>query len=357
MLVHPFAWPGGFPTFQTASQTLRRCTCHVPAGGRGRNQDKKSKSIIYAGMISLIVYLLWFFLSPHRSLPFSEEMVKAAGIMERAVLIIGEYCDKSGIRIDTTLDPNHTGLIGPVYSDIVTTKGNLEAKRTTTNPEMAALIVYLLEKAGVKKGDTIAIGSSASFPALMIASLSAAKAMEVDPILIFSLGASSYGATNPDFNLLDMFLLLQGRFIFSVKSAAVSLGGEGDIGKEFNPEIKKELIEQIGQTKIPFIYEKDFRKNVLTRMEIYRKNAPRGKISAFINSGGGDANIGLSNLVLKVKPGLNIKLPLPPEKKRGVLFEMASQNVPCIHLLFIKGLVRKYGLPWDPVAPFKSNDE
>ena len=92
-------------------------------------------------------------------------------------------------------------------------------------------------------------------------------------------------------------------------------------------------------------------------MEIYRKNAPRGKISAFINSGGGDANIGLSNLVLKVKPGLNTKLPLPPEKKRGVLFEMVSQHVPCIHLLFIKGLVRKYGLPWDPVAPFKSNDE
>ena len=105
MLVHPFARPGGLPSFQTASQTLRRCTCHVPAGGIGRKPYKKSKSIIYAGMISLIVYLLWFFLSPHRSLLFSEKMVKAAGIMERAVLIIGEYCDKSEIKIDTTLDP------------------------------------------------------------------------------------------------------------------------------------------------------------------------------------------------------------------------------------------------------------
>ena len=349
----------GKNTRHIAAKRLNKSFCGGPggsffkkrplaAGGIGRHHDKKSKPIIYAGIISLIIYLLWFFLSPHRVLPFSAEMVKAARIMEKAVLEIGEHCDTSGIRIDAALDPNHTGLIGPGYSDIVTTKGNLESKRTTTHPDMAGLIVYLLEKAGVKKGDTIAIGSSASFPALMIASLSAAKALEVKPVLIFSLGASSYGATRPDFNLLDMYLLLRERGIFSVEAAAVSLGGEGDIGKEFSPEIKKQLIDQIRQASIPFIYEPGFRKNVLTRMGIYRENAVGGKISAFINTGGGDANIGLSNLVLKVKPGLNTKLPLPPEDERGVLFEMASQDVPCIHLLFIKGLVRKYGLPWDP---------
>jgi fengycin family lipopeptide synthetase D len=33
MLLDPIARPGGFPTQQTASQTLRGCTCHVPAGG------------------------------------------------------------------------------------------------------------------------------------------------------------------------------------------------------------------------------------------------------------------------------------------------------------------------------------
>jgi poly-gamma-glutamate system protein len=83
-------------------------------------------------------------------------------------------------------------------------------------------------------------------------------------------------------------------------------------------------------------------------MEIYRENVPGGRISAFINSGGGEANIGLSNLVLKVKPGLNRELSLPPEKERGVLFEMAHRGVPIIHLLFIKGLVQKYKFPFDP---------
>ncbi|MCK4762172.1 MAG: poly-gamma-glutamate system protein [Candidatus Aminicenantes bacterium] len=315
-----------------------------------QNQDRKAKKIIYfAGIVSLIVYLLWFFLTPHRFLPFSSKMIEAARIMEKALFVIREYREKSGIEIDRILDPNGTGLIGPAYSPIVTTKGHLQAKRTTTNPEMAALIVFLLQKARVKKGDTIAIGCSASFPALMIAALSAAKAMAVNPVLIFSLGASSYGASDPGFNLLDMFLLLREKGVFPVQPAAMSLGGEGDAAGEWKPETKKKLLEQIRQSGIPFIYELDFRKNVHTRMDFYRKNAPDGKIAAFINCGGGEANIGLSSLVLKVKPGLNRSLPLPLEKERGVLFEMANRDVPCIHLLFIKGLVRQYGLPWDPV--------
>lgn len=322
-----------------------------------RNQYRKRKIIIYiAGVVSLIVYLLWFFFVPHR-LVFSEKMKKAARVMQQALLITGEYCGQSAIEINPALDPNRTGLIGPAYSAITTTKGNLEAKRTTANPDMAGLILCLLEKAGVKKGDTIAIGSSASFPALMIASLSAAKALGVKPVLIFSLGASSYGATNPEFNLLDIFMLLQQKGIFSLEPVAVSLGGAGDMGEEFKPGMKGQLIAQIRKSGIPFIHEADFRKNVLTRMAIYRKNAPKGKISAFINTGGGEANLGLSNFVLRVKPGLNRGLPLPPEKKRGVLFEMADRGVPIIHLLFIKGLVQKYHLPFDPAYQGRRNSQ
>jgi poly-gamma-glutamate system protein len=310
---------------------------------------KREKIIFLAGLICFIAYLLWLFLIPHR-LAFSPKMLNASRIMKEAVFMIREHNDRSGIEIDGALDPARTGLIGPGYSALVTTKGNLAAKRTATNPNMAGLIVYLLEKAGVKKGDTIAIGSSASFPGLLIASLAAARVLEVKPVFIFSLGASSYGASNPDFNLLHIFLLLQKQGLFADEPAAVSLGGQGDMGKEFKAEMKRQLIEQIRQTGIPFIYEPDFRKNVLQRMAIYRNNAPGGKISAFINSGGGEANIGLSSLVLKVKPGLNSTLPLVPENKRGVLFEMASLNVPCIHLLFIKGLVQKYNVPYDATS-------
>jgi len=36
-------------------------------------------------------------------------------------------------------------------------------------------------------------------------------------------------------------------------------------------------------------------------------------------------------------------------EKRGVIFEMAERGVPVVHLLYIRGLVERYGLSWDPV--------
>ena len=56
----------------------------------------------------------------------------------------------------------------------VTNTGSLEAKRTTLNPNWAAVVVQLLFDAGVERGGTIAIGVSGSFPALNLAAFSAA---------------------------------------------------------------------------------------------------------------------------------------------------------------------------------------
>jgi poly-gamma-glutamate system protein len=214
---------------------------------------------------------------------------------------------------------------------------------------MAGLIVHFLHQASVAAGDTIAVGSSASFPALMIATLAAAQVMEVYPVVILSLGASSYGGTNVDFNLLSIYQLLLRESVFTIQPAAISLGGDKDIGQDFKSEIKDRLLKQIQLGGIPFIYESDLQKNVATRMKIYQGNSSAGRIAAFINIGGNYADLGTSELVLELKPGLNKNVSLPAKPERGVLFEMAAQDIPCIHLLFIKGLAMKYGLPWDPI--------
>ena len=314
------------------------------------NRDQRIKRpIIFLGIVSLTAYFIVQIISSERRLPYSDKMIEAARIMEKAISIIGNHREESNIPIDDMIDPNHTGLIGPEHSDIMTTLGHLEAKRTTTNPDMAGLIVHFLHEAGIQPGDTIAVGSSASFPALMVASLAAAKAMEVYPVIIISLGASSYGATQTDFHLLDMYQLFLKEDVVSVQPAAISLGGSGDIGQEFRSGIKRRLIRQIESSGIPFIYESDLRKNVSARMKIYEGNSSGGRISAFINVGGSYSNFGTSSLVLYVKPGLNENVSIPPKVERGVLFEMAARNIPVIHLLFIKGLVLKYGLPWDPI--------
>jgi poly-gamma-glutamate system protein len=301
-----------------------------------------------AAVISLAVF--WISeIGSHGSLPGDEDVtLRAARLMGQAVQAIAAERERRGVSFESSSDPNRTGLIGPQDSPLVTTVGELEAKRTTANPNMAGLIVLLLRQAGVKAGDSVAIGSSGSFPALLVASLAAAKAMDVQPVVILSLGASSYGATDPHFDLLDIFNLLQRERICTETPTGVSLGGDKDVGLEFETGTRDRVANRIRASGLLFLHEPDLRRNVDERMRLYR-SAARGKIAAFINSGGGFANLGTSRLVLDVKPGLNTRLQQPPAAERGVLFEMVASNIPVIHLLYVRGLAQQAGLPWDPI--------
>jgi hypothetical protein len=113
--------------------------------------------------------------------------------------------------------------------------------------------------------------------------------------------------------------------------------------------LKVELLRQIEASGVPFISEPDLRSNVAKRMAVYDGTGSGTRISGFVNAGGSFANLGTSALALRLEPGLNTDLPLPPEEERGVLFEMAARDVPVIHLLFIRGLALQYGFTWDPI--------
>ena len=305
--------------------------------------------ILAAGLVSIVAYVLLQLISSERSIRYTDEMIDAARTMQRAAATTREFCDSTGIEINETDDPNRTCLIGPELTPLMTTLGHLDAKRTTTDPAMASLIVHLLDRAGVSAGDTIAIGSSASFPALLVATLAAAEAMDVHPVPIISLGSSTYGATNLDFNLLDIHMLLANKGVLLTPPAAISLGGSEDVGKNFDSDLKVELLRQIEASGVPFISESDLRSNVAKRMTIYDGTGNGTTISAFVNAGGSYANLGTSTLALRLEPGLNSDLPLPPEEERGVLFEMAALEVPVVHLLFIRGLALRYRFTWDPI--------
>jgi len=277
-------------------------------------------------------------------------MIEAAALMQSATHAVRDFCDSTGIEIDEVTDPNATCLIGPELTPLMTTLGHLDAKRTTTDPAMASLIAHLLDEAGVSEGDTIAIGSSASFPALLIGTVAAAEAMSVHPVIILSLGASTYGATNPEFNLLDMYTLLIKEGVFATPAAAVSLGGGEDIGTGFDAELTTDLSSQIAESGLMFLSDSDLRGNVAARMAIY------GRVAAFVNTGGSYANLGTSAEALQLQPGLSRDIGLPPVEERGVLFEMAALEVPVIHLLFIRGLVSRHGVVWDPIPHRKPGE-
>jgi poly-gamma-glutamate system protein len=297
--------------------------------------------------------LSFAYLAALRSLPSSSaagraEMIEAARLMDRAVAAIGDCRVGRGVPIDALADPNGTGLIGLERSAITTSAGRLEAKRTTTDPDFAALVVSLFREAGVRRGDVVAVGASSSFPALIVATLAAAKVMGVEPLIISSLGASEYGANVPGFAWIDMEDCVRAAGLLDVRPIARAVGGEEDVGRDMSPEGRALLEGRIRAGGALFLEEPDLEKNVALRMELYRQSAGGRPIKAFVNVGGSWANIGTDAEVLKLEPGLARAVAIPPPARRGVIQAMAAAKVPVIHLLNVRGLCERYGLPWDP---------
>jgi len=275
-------------------------------------------------------------------------MGEAAQLMARASAAVRDCRVGRGLAIDLAADPNGTGFIGEERTEITTSAGRLEAKRTTANPAFAALVVSLLHEAGVREGDAVAVGASSSFPALVVATLAAAKVVGVEPLVISSLGASEWGGNIPGYSWLEMEACLNEKGLIDVRPIARAIGGEEDIGRDMSPQGRAILGARIRAAGAPFLEEPDLERNVARRMALYRESAGARPIKAFVNIGGSWANLGTDSAVLKVEPGLARRVPLPPPDRRGVIQAMAAAGIPVIHLLNVKGLCERYGLPWDP---------
>lgn len=307
------------------------------------------RSILLLGILSLLFFVLAKILPMREPHTLRIEMTRASEIMAGAIEALKGCREAIGLEGDTSADVNCTGLIGLEHSVLTTSIGSLEAKRTTTNPNFAGLLVYLLKEAGVKEGDAIAIGASGSFPALVVAVLSASEAMNLRPQVILSLGASQWGANNPLFHGLTILDCLRERGVISTRPIAVSLGGDRDRGEDIPPEGRALLVRAVNEREYPLLLEPSLQRNVEARMRLYSEKAEGRKIAAYVNIGGSYANMGTSPDVLTIKPGLTKVGPLPAPERRGVLQEMAHRGIPVIHLLFVRGLAERYLLPWDPI--------
>ena len=275
-------------------------------------------------------------------------MEEASRLMSRAVEAIRACREAKGIPIDDAADPNRTGLIGWESSTITTTMGHLGAKRTSTNPNIAALVALLLRQAGAERGDAVALGASSSFPGFIIATLAASRALGAEPLLVVSLGASEWGANIPGYNWLDMEDCLRAAGVSGARPIALTIGGDEDVGMDMDPAGREFLVSLIGERGTPFIEESGLEANVAVRLRLYDQARGDRAIGAFVNIGGSWANMGTNAEVLKLRPGLARDVFIPPPAERGVLQAMALRKVPVVHLLNVKGLAERYGLAWDP---------
>lgn len=281
--------------------------------------------------------------------PYYNEQIQAAQLMKSSLEAVKEERLNRNIPLDIGLDPNKTGIIGKEYTQLTTTLGNLEAKRTSTNPAFAALLVKYFKEANLKKGDVIAVGASGSFPALILAALSAARVLELKPLIIYSVGSSEYGANIPEFTFVQMLDSLE-KNILPYKLLAISMGGYLDRAEGmFYPDSQDTIKKIVQDSGTLVIYTDSVEENIQQRMQLYKRSAKEQPIKAFVNIGGATPNYGNTNASITYPNGLVINGPkIPDHPERGLIFEYQNLGIPIIHLLNVRGLAVKNGLPIDP---------
>ncbi len=255
----------------------------------------------------------------------------------------------AGWALDEINDPNQSALIGERYSLITTDQGELGAKLTSINPNFAAVLLQMLSDAGAKKGDKVAVGFTGSFPALNIAVIIACEVLEVEPVIITSVGSSSWGANESEFTYLDMERILFEQGLIRHRTLAASIGGGEDIGRALSRSGRKLIEDAIRRNQVAAIAGKSLEENIDARRLLYGEQAHGEPYACFVNVGGGLAVLGSSETAALIPPGLNLEYRQMNYPNRGILFDFWEQAIPVIHLLNVDEIAVKYGLPRSPV--------
>lgn len=298
------------------------------------------KKVIIWFVVAVSVYVFWLFLPSNRIYLYVDKVYNAALNMQKVIQFLQ---DKRAAQIDASIDLNKTGLIGEEFTELTTTTGDLQAKRTSTNPDMAALICHLLIESGVKKDDCVAVGASGSFPGLIVATLSACKAIGARALVICSVGSSQWGANQLDFNLLDLFKWLTE--IGFEKPLLFSYGGSDNKGSDFSQELKDKIREKANSYSFDFYEGITFEEDARKFFEIYLNNC-HSRIAAFVNIGGGLVNVG-DSMDFALQSGVVTDRTIFDD--RSVSGLMNNNGIPVISLLNMRKLVTEYGLSWDPI--------
>lgn len=275
--------------------------------------------------------------------------MRAAKTAQAAFAMIKAERIARGHVLDATIDPAQSGLIGVAMSGVTSNSGHLGAKRTSANPNFAAVVVHLLDRAGVEEGDHVAVGLSGSFPALNICVLAALEAMKVHPVVITSASASQWGANIPELLWLDMEQILEEKRILSTRSVAASVGGVEDRGIGMPKEGKALLVTAIEERhRIPRIHARNYDDSLEQRMALFDEWVGNERYAAYINVGGGATSVGTKVGKKLFKPGLNRSPPKGGPPVDSVMMRFADRGIPVLHFVQIAELAERYGLPVEP---------
>lgn len=283
--------------------------------------------------------------------PYYEEKMAAAELTAEAYDVIHKAHMDLGYEIDEKMNITQTGVLGIVTSPVTTSTGDLTAKRTSINPNFAAIAVQLLKEAGVEAGDVVAVGVSGSFPAVNASVYAAIETLQAEPIVIASGAASQWGANLPNLLWLDMERILAEEGVFKTRAIAASVGGIEDQGLGLSAEGRQMLEDGIQRNGIPPLTAETFEAAIEERLGLYDQVAAGRPIKAYINVGAGAVSTGRGIGKDMFLPGLNVE---PPEKIRqtdGIMPRYILEGVPVLHFAQMAELAKRYGMPVPPLVP------
>lgn len=239
-------------------------------------------------------------------------------------------------------DPHRTGMIGVEWSPITTTLGPLEAKRTAADPLWSVRALRHFRLLGLKKGDRVALLSSSSFPGLVFSLVAAAEHAGLEILWIHSLGASTWGANMPEMLWPRIAYLLRRGGFMSARPDFYTLGGGGEIGLGLPHEGVKALEESAAEDGVSLLRGGGLEEMIERKRELTLSFAPRLVISV------GGSHTAFGDEVVPPGGGLY----LPEESGRvefgsGVLRDVLASGVPVLHLLDLRSLSSKAGIPYD----------
>lgn len=278
-------------------------------------------------------------------LPYADTQKAAATRMQQAEAVLLNVIQEEEILIED-IDLNETGLIGPEWTPLTTTPGLEDAKRTALDPNFAALLTRYFKEAGLETGDKLAVGTSGSFPGLVLATLCAATEMELDTKVIASFGSSMYGATRVEFNIVRIMSILKENGLIDYELLAVSPGGTNDYGESALWLDSRDTIAALAaETGVEYIDYNDIEKSIARRLELFGED-----VDCFVNVGGASANSGTSAYTLDFPNGLVLDPPrIPTTANRGLMYEYAARGVPVVNMLNVRKLATDNGIAFDPV--------
>ena len=301
-------------------------------------------------IIAVVATLLTTTLSECR---YYDEKIEASTITEACFKRIKQYKIDNDIETPKE-DVLDSGMLGKHFSYITTTTGVVESKRTSVNPNFGAVIVDMFKEAGLKKGDEVGVVFSGSFPAINIAVMAACDVFELKACVMASIGASSYGANDPNFTFFDMANLLYNEGLIKTKIDYISLGGSHDMGDDFWEGVSEPIIERINSSSAKYISIRDYEKNIDYRMNEFKKQIPNMKL--FINVGGNIVAMGLDEEAYIYNNGLirpnylSSALSEGNYNKKGLIERYLDKGIPIVHMLNLKSIALKYDLPYDPAT-------